>query len=47
MHHPNAVAYTLHYLTQAIPMSLMRRKLKPWPHRPPPPPPPLLLPPRP
>jgi hypothetical protein len=38
MHESAVVAYTLHYLTRAIPMSLMRRKLKQWPHRPLPPP---------
>jgi hypothetical protein len=35
------VAYTLHYLTQEIPMSLLRRKFKQWLHNPLPPPPPL------
>ena len=45
MHHAVGMAYTLHYLTQAIPMSLMRRKFKQWPQRPLLPPP--LLPPRP
>jgi hypothetical protein len=32
MHTPPRVAYTLHYLTQEIPMFLMRRKFKEWLH---------------